>query len=331
MKTKLIYIIGLSIVILIAMGAIECYKASPILCALFYYDDPMHYLYVYGSGIGLGVVAAWVLYRFDVGFDRIGLSMLLMALAIYALMIVVPINHHGFGEQIAPVVDGRRYIFRIGFVSIEPVFFYLIALGWLIDYAHRGAMRWMSVNKILLTAMAFSAMIMITLHDMNNLMFIEIVLLAVMTRLNGFGKITIASIAAVSFMFAFMISSSEHVMNHLIQWWNALLGFGEPMHYDFTIQMSAMVIVGVLVIYGILLYAMIRTRISDTKNSIFLDTSIIIIAVDVVLNLSARVGLYPAMPSDLFLIDINPSLNVAFFVMLGMILMTQKSNRIGDA
>jgi hypothetical protein len=49
-----------------------------------------------------------------------------------------------------------------------------------------------------------------------------------------------------------------------------------------------------------------------------MDSVIVIITIDVLLNLLARIGLYPTMPPSLFLIDMNPSMNVAFFLMLWM-------------
>jgi hypothetical protein len=321
MKTNSIKIIGLALLALITLGAIAWYLHSPIVSERFEYD-PMHFLYLYcsGIGIGIGVVMAWVLYRNDstVWFDRVGMSMLVLSLAMYVLMIVVPMIHYGLGEQIAPMIDGKRYFFRVGSVAIEPVFLYLIGLGWLTTYALRGTQQWLSVDRILITGMVLSAVIMIPLYNMNHLFFIETVLLSMMIRLNGFGKKTIISIIAIVFMFAFLMAGSIHWINRLIQWWNAIIGIGEPKQYDFVLQMPLALAIGVIMAYDTLLYGLVRSRISEAKNGIFMDSVIVIITIDVLLNLLARIGLYPTMPPSLFLIDMNPSMNVAFFLMLWM-------------
>jgi hypothetical protein len=90
------------------------------------------------------------------------------------------------------------------------------------------------------------------------------------------------------------------------------------MQYDFVLQMPLALALGVMSAFGALLYGLVRSRIPETQKGIFLDSAIVIIAIDVLLNLSARIGLYPTMPPSLFLIDMNPSMNVAFFVMLWM-------------
>ncbi|MFA6145001.1 MAG: hypothetical protein WC691_09370 [Sulfuricurvum sp.] len=319
MKTNAITIIGLALLALITLGTIAWYLQSPIVSARLEYD-PMHFLYLYGSGIGIGIVMAWVLYRNDstVWFDRIGMSALVLSLAMYALMIVAPMMHDGLGELIAPVIDGKRYLFRFGSVAIEPVFLYLIGLGWLTTYALRGTQQWLSVDRILITGMVLSAVIMIPLYNMNHLFFIEMVLLSMMIRLNGFGKKTIISIMGIVFMFAFLVAGSVHWINRLSQWWDTIIGVAEPIQYDFVLQMPLALAIGVIIAFGALLYGLVRSRIPETQKGIFLDSAIVIIAIDVFLNLSARIGLYPTMPPSLFLIDMNPSMNVAFFVMLWM-------------
>jgi cell division protein FtsW (lipid II flippase) len=315
------------IALLISIGAHHIIVKSPLLASLFYFDNPMYFAYKYLYGILFGVGIAYLMTRIDsaVWFDRIGKWVLILSLVMFGVLMVVPDAHHGLGEMIAPVVDGKHYIFKIGSIAVIPVFYWLIGIIWLAAYAREKENGFLTPNRVILSTMVLSAFIMIPLHDMNHLMFSELVLICILILHNGIGKLSLSVMLALIGMFSFLVLTHEHWMNIVDRWYDGLMGRGEPINTSLFAMVGNSWNIGMFAVFAVLLYTLSKLEIADEKRRFFLHSVMIIIAVDVFINLLGWIGLYPTSSPYLYLIDFVPSVTVAFFVMMGMLFMGKKS------
>ena len=77
--------------------------------------------------------------------------------------------------------------------------------------------------------------------------------------------------------------------------------------------------------YGWLIY-----RINALGDSLFIKGSVWLVGISVIVNLLYMFTLFPAVSMRPFLAGLGHSQIIAFFVMMGMNFMTQKSNRMGQ-
>lgn len=302
------------------------YIVSPEINAIMQYDSTYHYLYKHLIAMAVGMAIWGVLSSKEQWFDRVGAGLLIGSLGLYALMAIAPIS-------MVPYTDGKQVVLNLGIVAIVPAYYYAVGMIWLISWAERNGYN---ITKVTFSVMVLNAALLLFFRDLSMLAVLELVCVAILIGRNGLNRVTIGAVVVLILGAGVLITTSEHYINQfgvmISHIGNVRLPDGMYRAYGaetFGMIIAQMGWIAFLVLIGA--YGWLMYRINALGDSLFIKGSVLLVGITVIVNLLYTFSLFPATSTRPFLAVFGHSQIIAFFVMMGMNFMAQKSNRSGDA
>jgi len=250
-------------------------------------------------------------------FNSIGAFVFVSSIILLLLMLDVP---HSF----APLIDAKKLFIRFGFITLQPIYFFMLGAVWFISYMYeKQTIR--STNLSILILMTFIAFISYFTHDYAGFLLIELVLLSLILYINGISKLVLCTILALTTAIVLFILTSPHRLSRLLSWLHA----SHPEISKNPLEESSLfflynsigypALLTIIALFVVFIYFIIKKESSNEGTKLFSIGVVLLIGIDLFLNILATSGYLPVHAPSLFFYSYGLSISMVSFLMIALL------------
>lgn len=219
---------------------------------------------------------------------------------------------------------------------MQPAIYFALGVVWIFDYSvreQRKLMQW--ILWFVALVMLGTWLVLLAKMDTVMMLLVGFSVLGMLLLRYGISKIFFTIVGIMLGIYGFLLLGSPHRISRIQSWWEVLIS-GESLPHPTGMNLlidrmhEGLFIYnewgGIVLAMVTLLFVLLVINIWKVE-SLFAKGVAIVLGLSIFFHIINYFGLIPIKPPVLFIVEYGKSITFVSFLMLGMVLMSVKSNK----
>ena len=250
-------------------------------------------------------------------FNRIGAFIFVSSFILLLMMLEVI-------HSLAPLIEVTRIFIKLGFITLEPIYFFMLGSIWFISYIYEKQ-NLRNTNLSIVILMVFVAVVSYFTHDYAAFLLIELLLVSLIFYINGLSKIVLGAILALITAVVLFILVAPHRLSRLQSWLDtshqeiSKNPLDESRLFLFNNSIGVPTLLTIIVLFVVLIYFIVKKESSNEGTKLFSVGVALVIGINLFLNILATSGYLPVHAPSLFFYSYGFSISLVSFLMIALL------------